>query len=134
MTLTAFPPPPVAKPSTQHQRVRRISHVSGVPIQPKGAVQSLHQTLFLEQMPGSDTVIAAGDCLGSDGCIQEPMRFSASRIGWMALRALVPPRVEYAITGLGSEMLDSVAPLRLWVAKSVQRFENCRTAFDSRKP
>jgi DNA-binding HxlR family transcriptional regulator len=47
--------------------------------------------------------------------------------------AEVPPRVEYAITALGCEMLDSVAPLWLWVAKSVQRFEDCRVAFDSHK-
>src|SRR5271155_2289078 len=47
--------------------------------------------------------------------------------------AEVPPRVEYAITPLGSEMLDSVAPLWLWVAKSVQRFEACRATFDGRK-
>jgi DNA-binding HxlR family transcriptional regulator len=44
--------------------------------------------------------------------------------------AEVPPRVEYAITALGSEMLDNVAPLWLWVAKSVQRFQSCRVAFD----
>jgi DNA-binding HxlR family transcriptional regulator len=44
--------------------------------------------------------------------------------------AEVPPRVEYAITPLGSQMLDNVAPLWLWVAKSVQRFQDCRTAFD----
>src|SRR5271154_3346392 len=47
--------------------------------------------------------------------------------------AEVPPRVEYAITALGSEMLDSVAPLWLWVAKSVRRFADCRAAFDGRK-
>ena len=45
--------------------------------------------------------------------------------------AEVPPRVEYTITALGSEMLDNVAPLWLWVAKSVQRFQGCRAAFDS---
>jgi DNA-binding HxlR family transcriptional regulator len=44
--------------------------------------------------------------------------------------AEVPPRVEYTITSLGSEMLDNVAPLWLWVAKSVQRFQDCRAAFD----
>jgi DNA-binding HxlR family transcriptional regulator len=37
--------------------------------------------------------------------------------------AEVPPRVEYSITALGSEMLDSVAPLWHWVAKSVQRLK-----------
>ena len=46
--------------------------------------------------------------------------------------AEVPPRVEYTITALGSEMLDNVAPLWLWVAKSVQRFQDRRTAFDRR--
>lgn len=44
--------------------------------------------------------------------------------------AEVPPRVEYAITALGTEMLDNVAPLWLWVAKSVQRFQECRSRFD----
>jgi DNA-binding HxlR family transcriptional regulator len=46
--------------------------------------------------------------------------------------AEVPPRVEYTITTLGSEMLDNVAPLWLWVAKRVKRFQECRTAFDGR--
>jgi DNA-binding HxlR family transcriptional regulator len=46
--------------------------------------------------------------------------------------AEVPPRVEYTITALGSAMLDNVAPLWLWVAKSVQRFQGCRAAFDCR--
>ena len=46
--------------------------------------------------------------------------------------AEVPPRVEYTMTALGSEMLDNVAPLWLWVAKSVQRFHECRSAFDRR--
>ena len=44
--------------------------------------------------------------------------------------AEVPPRVEYTITALGSEMLDNVAPLWLWVAKSVKRFQECQAAFD----
>ena len=47
--------------------------------------------------------------------------------------AEVPPRVEYAITALGSEMLDHVAPLWLWVAKSVQSFQDYRAAFDRRE-
>jgi DNA-binding HxlR family transcriptional regulator len=46
--------------------------------------------------------------------------------------AEVPPRVEYTITALGSEMLDNVAPLWLWVAKRVQRFQGSRDAFDGR--
>jgi DNA-binding HxlR family transcriptional regulator len=45
--------------------------------------------------------------------------------------AQVPPRVEYTITALGSEMLDNVAPLWLWVATSVQRFQGCRAEFES---
>jgi DNA-binding HxlR family transcriptional regulator len=47
--------------------------------------------------------------------------------------AEVPPRVEYTITALGSEMLDQVAPLWLWVAKSVQSFHDYRVAFDRRQ-
>jgi DNA-binding HxlR family transcriptional regulator len=47
--------------------------------------------------------------------------------------AEVPPRVEYAITALGSEMLDNVAPLWLWVAQRVKCFETSRAAFDGRK-
>ena len=47
--------------------------------------------------------------------------------------AEVPPRVEYTITALGSEMLDNVAPLWRWAAKSVERFQNCRAAFDRRE-
>ena len=46
--------------------------------------------------------------------------------------AEVPPRVEYRITPLGAEMLDNVAPLWLWVAKSVRRFQHARAAFDGR--
>ena len=44
--------------------------------------------------------------------------------------AEVPPRVEYAITPLGTEMLDNVAPLWLWVAKSVRRFQAARAALN----
>ena len=47
--------------------------------------------------------------------------------------AEVRPRVEYTLTGLGSEMLDNVAPLWLWVAKRVQRFHDHRAAFDRRE-
>jgi len=46
--------------------------------------------------------------------------------------AEVPPRVEYAITPLGTEMLDNVAPLWLWVAKKVRRFQDARADFDGR--
>jgi DNA-binding HxlR family transcriptional regulator len=48
--------------------------------------------------------------------------------------AEVPPRVEYTITALGTEMLNNVAPLWLWVAKNVQHFQDSRTEFDHRKP
>jgi DNA-binding HxlR family transcriptional regulator len=46
--------------------------------------------------------------------------------------AEVPPRVEYALTPLGMEMLEQVWPLWLWVAKSVGRFQVARAEFDSR--
>jgi DNA-binding HxlR family transcriptional regulator len=48
--------------------------------------------------------------------------------------AEVPPRVEYTITSLGTQMLDNIAPLWLWVAKSVRRFQDNRVKFDRRKP
>ncbi len=46
--------------------------------------------------------------------------------------AEVPPRVEYTITVFGCDMLDNVAPLWLWTANSVQRFQECRSTFDRR--
>ena len=47
--------------------------------------------------------------------------------------AEVPPRVEYAITPIGVEMLEHVEPLWTWVAKSVGRFQQARSAFDTAK-
>ena len=46
--------------------------------------------------------------------------------------AEVPPRVEYQITDIGVEMLEHVAPLWIWVAKSVGRFQQARLEFDAR--
>lgn len=46
--------------------------------------------------------------------------------------AEVPPRVEYALTPLGVEMLEHVQPLWLWVARSVGRFQAARADFDNR--
>jgi DNA-binding HxlR family transcriptional regulator len=46
--------------------------------------------------------------------------------------AEVPPRVEYDLTPIGSAMLDNVAPLWLWVARSVKSFQDRRAAFDRR--
>jgi len=43
----------------------------------------------------------------------------------------VPPRVEYAITPLGLEMLAEVYPLWLWTVKNVSRFEHAQKRFDS---
>ena len=45
----------------------------------------------------------------------------------------VPPRVEYAITPLGAELIEKVLPLWMWVAGSVGRFQAARSSFDSRK-
>jgi DNA-binding HxlR family transcriptional regulator len=44
--------------------------------------------------------------------------------------AEVPPRVEYAMTALGTELLEQVGPLWLWVATSLTRFEKTRAVFD----
>jgi DNA-binding HxlR family transcriptional regulator len=85
----------------------------------------------------------------------EPMRFSRilEQVGEISQKSLtktlrglerdglitrevfaeVPPRVEYALTVLGLEMLDNVAPLWLWVAKRVKRFEEARGRFEGRE-
>jgi DNA-binding HxlR family transcriptional regulator len=46
--------------------------------------------------------------------------------------AEVPPRVEYAITELGEEMLEQVHPLWVWALKNVARFEAAQRAYDGR--
>jgi DNA-binding HxlR family transcriptional regulator len=46
--------------------------------------------------------------------------------------AEVPPRVEYATTSLGMEMLDQIHPLWLWTLENITRFEAARKKFDSR--
>jgi DNA-binding HxlR family transcriptional regulator len=45
--------------------------------------------------------------------------------------AEVPPRVEYTITSLGIDMLEHVAPLWTWAAKSVSKFRSARATFDA---
>jgi len=49
-----------------------------------------------------------------------------------AVFAEVPSRVEYALTLLGLELLEQVAPLWMWVAGSVGAFYRARRAFDRR--
>jgi len=49
-----------------------------------------------------------------------------------AVFAEVPPRVEYTITPIGTEMLEQVYPLWLWAANSVGRFQQARSDYDHR--
>ncbi|WP_263379481.1 winged helix-turn-helix transcriptional regulator [Granulicella paludicola] len=44
--------------------------------------------------------------------------------------AEVPPRVEYAITELGMEMLAQVHPLWVWASANVKRFVEARERYD----
>jgi DNA-binding HxlR family transcriptional regulator len=44
----------------------------------------------------------------------------------------VPPRVEYAITALGLELMQHVEPLWMWVAGSASAFQAARQRFDGR--
>jgi DNA-binding HxlR family transcriptional regulator len=46
--------------------------------------------------------------------------------------AEVPPRVEYALTPVGLELLEQVGPLWMWVAGRVGNFERARAVFDGR--
>ena len=43
----------------------------------------------------------------------------------------VPPRVEYAITPLGIELLRQVFPLWFWVAQNISSFYAARSRFDT---
>jgi DNA-binding HxlR family transcriptional regulator len=43
----------------------------------------------------------------------------------------VPPRVEYAITSIGREILEQVHPLWIWTVKNVARFEKAQQGYDS---
>jgi len=49
-----------------------------------------------------------------------------------AVFAEVPPRVEYAITALGLEMLEQVHPLWVWASANVARFLEARDRYDAR--
>ena len=64
----------------------------------------------------------------------QPMRFSRilDHVITRKVFAEVPPRVEYALTPIGFEMLDNITPLWLWVAKRVKRFQDARDKFDGR--
>jgi DNA-binding HxlR family transcriptional regulator len=45
--------------------------------------------------------------------------------------AEVPPRVEYALTDLGRQLLAEIAPLLLWVIRNVDRFAEARRRLSS---
>ena len=44
----------------------------------------------------------------------------------------LPPRVEYRLTPLGSQLLKQVEPLWLWVAKHATSFKTAQLRFDRR--
>jgi DNA-binding HxlR family transcriptional regulator len=44
----------------------------------------------------------------------------------------VPPRVEYAITPLGADLVQHIEPLWLWVAGSASVFQAARQRFDGK--
>jgi DNA-binding HxlR family transcriptional regulator len=45
--------------------------------------------------------------------------------------AEVPPRVEYAITPIGHQILVQVHPLWIWTVKNVARFEQAQEKYDA---
>ncbi len=47
--------------------------------------------------------------------------------------AEVPPRVEYAITPIGLEMLEQIHPLWKWAATNLGRFQQARATYDMRR-
>jgi DNA-binding HxlR family transcriptional regulator len=46
--------------------------------------------------------------------------------------AVVPPRVEYALTPMGHTLLDTVGTLVRWAEDHVGRIDEARTAYDAR--
>lgn len=44
----------------------------------------------------------------------------------------VPPRVEYAITELGTSMLAQVLPIWKWTIDNLEKFENARRQYDKK--
>ncbi len=48
------------------------------------------------------------------------------------LHPQVPPRVDYALTNLGRDLLNRVAPLFAWVVTEVGAFEAARSRFGER--
>jgi DNA-binding HxlR family transcriptional regulator len=68
----------------------------------------------------------------------KPLRFSrvmehVERDGMVTrtVFAEVPPRVEYAITPIGHEILEQVHPLWIWTVKNVARFELYQERYDA---
>jgi DNA-binding HxlR family transcriptional regulator len=44
----------------------------------------------------------------------------------------VPPRVEYALTDMGHQLIAQYSPLWIWGCNNIHRFENARADFDAR--
>jgi DNA-binding HxlR family transcriptional regulator len=48
------------------------------------------------------------------------------------VHAVVPPRVDYALTPMGKTLLATVTDLARWAARHTKDIESSRTAYDSR--
>lgn len=46
--------------------------------------------------------------------------------------AVVPPRVEYALTKTGSGMLEALEPINRWIVENMPHIDQCRRAYDLR--
>lgn len=46
--------------------------------------------------------------------------------------AVVPPRVDYALTSMGSDLSSTIAPIRDWAYTHMADIENARSDFDAR--
>jgi DNA-binding HxlR family transcriptional regulator len=47
---------------------------------------------------------------------------------------VVPPRVDYALTGLGESLLGLVTALEQWAEGNIEQVESARAAYDAREP
>lgn len=48
------------------------------------------------------------------------------------VHAVVPPRVDYALTPLGSSLSEAFCGVWMWAAANLERVEQARVAFDAR--
>jgi len=50
------------------------------------------------------------------------------------VHAVIPPRVEYALTPMGRTLLDTIGQLVIWADSHLDEIDAARAAYDARRP